>query len=101
VGQAWIHETEHQLMHLEAGAVDDVSFGFGMIARLHEGAKALVTRTEVSGVWLPSETRFAGTGRALMFRKVTIDYLREYFDYRPFNPADPPPIPGLGSSGSR
>jgi hypothetical protein len=72
-----------------------------MIAKLHEGAKATLTRTEVQGVWLPSETHFKGTGRAMMFRRVTIDYLREYFDYRPFDPAAPPPIPGLASSGSR
>jgi hypothetical protein len=100
-GEAWIHETEYEVMRIEADAVDEVSFGFGMIARLHEGAKLSVTRKEIDGVWLPAETRFTGSGRALMFRKVTINYVREFFDYRPFNPADPPPIPGLASEDSR
>ncbi len=100
-GQVWIHENEHEIMHLEADTIDDVSFGWGMIAKLHEGAKASLTRDEMNGVWLPSETRFTGTGRAMMFRRVTINYVREYFDYRPFDPAEPPPIRGLVSSGSR
>lgn len=100
-GQAWIHETEHEVMHLEAQTIESVSFGFGMVARLHQGATTSLTRNRTLGVWLPAETRFAGTGRALMLRKVTIDYFREYFDYRPFDPSDPPPIPGLASADSK
>lgn len=100
-GQAWIHETEYEVMHVEAETIHDVSFGFGVIARLHEGTKSSLNRKRFQGVWLPSETRLAGTGRALMLRKVLVDYVREYFDYRPFDPSDPPPIPGLGSAGSK
>ncbi|MCA1586149.1 MAG: hypothetical protein LC791_15730 [Acidobacteria bacterium] len=100
-GKAWVHETEHEVMHLEATTIDDVSFGFGMVAKLNEGAKTSMTRRRVNQAWLPAETRFSGNGRALLLRKVAINYVREYFDYRPFDPNDPPPIPGLASASSR
>ena len=42
VGFAWVHEHEYQVMRVEAEAITDTSFGFGVIAKLHRGAKALV-----------------------------------------------------------
>jgi hypothetical protein len=87
-GRAWIHEHLHELMRLEATAMDDVSFGFGMIARLHEGATTRILRHQFEpGRWLPAESRFEGTGRALLFRRVTFNSVHEFFDYRPFDPS--------------
>ena len=86
-GFAWVHEREHEVMRVEAEAIADTVFGYGVIARLHKGAKALFTRRKFGDVWLPVETRVTGTGRAMLFRKVTINYLREYSDYRLFDPA--------------
>lgn len=100
-GQAWIHETEYEVMHLEADTVDDVSFGYGMVARLHEGAKTSLSRDRIGEAWLPTVTKFTGTGRALLFRRVTINYAREYFDYRPYDPTAPPPIAGLSGSDNK
>lgn len=87
-GRVWVHEHEFEVMRIEATAVDDVSFGFGMIARLHKGLEASFTRRRQDGVWLPSETRFVGTGRALLLRRLQIDYWRRYDSYRRFEPAD-------------
>ncbi|MGE0041593.1 MAG: hypothetical protein AB7H88_06600 [Vicinamibacterales bacterium] len=89
-GRAWVHETDHEMMRLEAEAIDDVSFGWGIIARLHKGARVVVTRRRVGAAWLPAVTTFEGTGRALLFRKVVFDYTHEYFDYEPFDPTDLP-----------
>lgn len=87
-GIAWVHEHEHEVMRVEAEAVDDTAFGYGVIARLHKGATALFIRRKFGDVWLPVETRVTGTGRAMVFRKVNINYLREYSDYRLFDVAD-------------
>jgi hypothetical protein len=86
-GSAWIHEHDYEVMHVEAKAIDDVSFGYGMVARLHDGSTAAFTRRRIQGVWLPVESRFKGTGRALLVRRVVIDYQRSYFDYRAYDPA--------------
>ena len=45
-GIAWVHEHEHEVMRVEAEAVDDTAFGYGVIARLHKGAKALFIRRQ-------------------------------------------------------
>jgi hypothetical protein len=84
-GRAWVHEFEHEVMHVEARAMSDVNFGFGMIAKLHRGLVARFTRRRINGNWLPVESRFSGTGRALVLRKVVIDFERDYSDYRPFD----------------
>jgi hypothetical protein len=89
-GRAWVHEFEFEVMNVEAKATDDVSFGWGMIAKLHKGSIARFTRRRMDGSWLPVESRFSGTGRALMFRKVVIDFERNYYDYRPFDITDLP-----------
>jgi hypothetical protein len=89
-GRAWIHEFEYEVMNVEAKATDDVSFGWGMIAKLHKGSIARFTRRRMDGSWLPVESRFSGTGRALMLRKVVIDFERRYYDYRPFDITDLP-----------
>ena len=87
-GQAFVHEHEYQLMRVEAEAVTDTSFGYGVIAKLHKGAKAVARRQKFGDTWLPVETRMTGTGRALLFRKVEINYVRQYSDYRVFDPSE-------------
>lgn len=94
-GRAWIHEFEYEVMNVEATAIDDVSFGFGIIARLHKGSTARFVRRRVNGRWMPTESRFDGTGRALLVRKVVIRFWREYSDYRPFDPDELPARLGL------
>jgi len=32
--------------------------------------------------WLPTSIRFSGDGRAMVFRKLHVDHLIEWFDYR-------------------
>ena len=91
-GNAWVHEASREVVHVDAVAVDDVSFG-GFIAKLYEGTRALVERKEIDhGVWMPTRMNLSGDVRAL-FRKAKIEYVVEWFDYRrmdetsfPFNP---------------
>jgi hypothetical protein len=89
-GRAWVHEFEYEVMFVDATAIHDVSFGFGLIARLHKGSTVRFTRQRIEGAWLPTSTRFEGTGRALLVRKVEIDFSREYLGYRAFEPSELP-----------
>jgi hypothetical protein len=82
-GLIWIDEAAREVLRARATAVDDLSFGYGLFARLNEGTMATVTRAPVDGgIWLPTSVRFVGDGRAMLFRKLTIDYVLEWFDYR-------------------
>jgi len=88
-GRAWVHEHDYDVMHVEARAIEDVSFGLGLVARLHKGSSIVFSRQKIQGAWLPTLTVFKGTGRVFL-RWVDIDFRREYFDYRPYDPADLP-----------
>jgi hypothetical protein len=81
-GRIWVDEAAREVVRAEATAVDSVTFG-GIVARLNEGAEVTFTRERADGdVWLPTSVRMKGTGRALLVRRMTIDYSIEWFDYR-------------------
>lgn len=90
-GEIWVDEAAREVVRAEAVAIDNVSFG-GFIARLNKGAEVSLLRERVDGdVWLPTEVRMKGNGRALLLRSLNIDYFIEWFDYR---------IPSAAASGS-
>jgi hypothetical protein len=82
-GSIWIDERAEEVAKVEAVAVDDISIGFGMIARLNEGAEVSLTREPVGHqIWLPTSLRFSGEGRAMLFRKLVLEHAIDWFDYR-------------------
>jgi hypothetical protein len=82
VGQIWIDEQANAIARVDAIAVDDVSFGYGVLGRLDEGATVTVRQQPIDDIWLPVSIRFNGAGRALLFRKLTINFAIDWFDYR-------------------
>lgn len=84
--RAWVSEGDYQVAKVDAVAIDDLTFGWGLIGRLHKGSRATIERTKVNDeVWLPARLRLIGTGRAVLFRKFAIDSVTEWFDYKKFN----------------
>jgi hypothetical protein len=82
-GTAWVDEAAHEVIRVEATAMDAISFGFGLIARLNKGSTVTLNRERIDGtIWLPTSIRFAGEGRALLFRKLTVDQRIEWSNYR-------------------
>ena len=82
-GTAWVDEATREVQRVDAIAVDDLTVGFGVIARLNKGTTiSVVRRPGPDGLWLPASIRFAGEGRAMLFRKLQVNYVIEWFDYR-------------------
>jgi hypothetical protein len=82
-GSVWVDEAAHEVIRVEATAVDSISFGFGLIARLNKGTTVTLTREQIQGaLWLPTSIRFTGEGRALLVRKLNVDQRIEWFDYK-------------------
>jgi hypothetical protein len=82
-GQIWVDEQASEVARVDAKAVDDLSFGYGVLGRLNEGATVTVRRRPIDpNLWLPVSIRFNGEGRALLFRKLTIDFAIDWFEYR-------------------
>jgi len=85
-GSVWVDEERREVVRIEATAIDDISIGMGLVARLNEGTKATLTREPVDGsIWLPTSIRFVGQGRALLFRRLNIDQRIDWFDYKRIN----------------
>jgi hypothetical protein len=77
--RAWISESEKELVRLDAEAIDTVSMGWGVLARLHKGSKLSFLRTKVNDeVWLPSRVTYSGSARVglvvVMRRSGTTDF---------------------------
>lgn len=87
-GRAWIDESDRQLVRVEGELTDDLSFGFGILAKLKKGARAELKRRKVNDeIWLPAEARFVGHARIFLVKGIHIDALSEYSDYRKFTVA--------------
>jgi hypothetical protein len=82
-GTIWVDEAALEVMRVEAKSTDDLTYGGGLVASLGEGTTATVTRRRVGGdVWMPTALTLTGQGRAVVFRKLVVDYEVEWFDYR-------------------
>ena len=93
-GKIWIDEQTREVVRVEGTALESISYGFGLIARLGEGTVVTLVRTPVEdGIWLPTSISFKGEGRALLVRKLNVDFRIEWFDYRRVPTANPASVP--------
>ena len=82
---AWISERDYELVRLHAEAIDTVSIGFGLLARIHEGARFAFERRNVNGeVWLPLSSSYSGSARVGLLKTVRRSGSSEYSNYRKF-----------------
>jgi hypothetical protein len=81
-GRAWVSENDFQIAKLEMQARDDVSIGWGILGRVHEGSRFVFTRRKFQDAWLPAEVIFDASGRTLLFRKFDIDVVTTYSQYK-------------------
>jgi hypothetical protein len=81
-GRVWIAEADRQIAKVEMHAVDDVTIGWGILGRVHEGSRFAFERRWFDGAWLPAQVEFDASGRTLLFRKFDLDLVTTYSDYR-------------------
>ncbi len=85
-GRAWVCEDDYQVARIEMEAIDDITIGWGLVGRVHEGSKFTFRRTKVNNeIWLPAEAKFEASGRTLLFRKFQLFTVTSYSDYKKFN----------------
>jgi hypothetical protein len=91
-GSIWVDEQAREVIRVEAVAIENLSYGLGVIARLGQGTAVTLTRERIDDtVWLPTSIHFKGNGRALLVRKLNIDFGVEWFDYRKVAPSTSSP----------
>jgi len=83
--RAWISESDHELVRLDAEAIDTLSIGFGVMVRLHKGSRLSFLRRRVNDeVWLPAAVHFSGGARVALVRTLRRSSTSEFSDYRKF-----------------
>jgi hypothetical protein len=88
-GTIWVDEATEEVTRAEATAIDSITYGYGLLARLNEGTVITLIRQHIDDdIWLPTSIRFQGEGRALLLRKLNIDFRIEWFDYRRLSLSD-------------
>ena len=83
-GFIWVDESAREVIRVEATAVDNLSYGMGLLARVRKGSVVTLLRERIDdNIWLPTSIKFKADGRALLgLRKLNIDFSVEWFDYR-------------------
>lgn len=83
--RAWVSEADHELVRLEARAIADVPFAWGLLARLHKGAALSFERRKVNDeVWLPAVVSYEGSARVGLIATLRRAGTYEYSRYRKF-----------------
>jgi hypothetical protein len=83
--RAWISEADYELVRVEIEAIDDLSMGLGLLARVHKGTTATYQRRKVDGeVWLPAEVTWTASARVLLVRRLRLRGVAQFSGYRKF-----------------
>ena len=83
--RAWVSESDYELVRIEVEAIRDLSFGMGLLARVHKGTVATFDRRKVNNeVWLPAKVTWAASGRLLLLRRLRLRGISEFSGYRKF-----------------
>jgi len=83
--KAWISESDYELVRVEIEAIDTLSFGLGLLARVHKGTVATYQRRKVNDeVWLPAQVTWTASGRMFLLRRLRLRGISEFSNYRKF-----------------
>jgi hypothetical protein len=83
--RAWISESDYELVRIEIEAIRDVSFGMGLLARVHKGTVATFERRKVNNeAWLPAKVTWTASGRVLLLRRLRLRGISEFSAYKKF-----------------
>jgi hypothetical protein len=84
--RAWISESDYELVRLEADALETMSLGYGVLARLHKGSRLSFLRRKINGeVWLPAVASYSGSARVGLLWTLRRTGTTEYSGYRKFS----------------
>jgi len=85
VTKAWVSESDYELVRVEIEAIDDVSIGLGLLARVHKGTRAWFQRRKVNGEeWLPAEASYTASARVFLLKRYRVGGELSFSGYRKF-----------------
>jgi len=85
-GRAWISESDYELVRLEVEAIDTVSIGFGLLARVYKGSRFSFERRKINDeVWLPASAKYSLSARVALFAVLRRGGSVEFSNYKKFS----------------
>jgi hypothetical protein len=83
--RAWVSESDYELVRVEIEAIDDLSIGMGLLARIHKGTTATYQRRKVNNeIWLPLQVTWTAAARVLLVRRLRVRGIADFSGYRKF-----------------
>jgi hypothetical protein len=84
-GRAWFSEQDYELVRIEVKLIDNISFGWGVLARLNRGAAGVLQRRKINDeIWLPVAVHFTGSARLFLVKGLNADVSSQYSDFLKF-----------------
>jgi hypothetical protein len=84
-GRLWVADKGH-IARVRITAVDDLSIGWGVVARVESGSGFDYVRKRIGEAWLPSKLTMEGSGRTLLFRRFEVKTVTTYTNHQPLAP---------------
>jgi hypothetical protein len=81
-GRVWISEADYRIARIRLHAIDEVSIGWGVVARVEPGSGFDYVRKRIGRLWAPSELTLEASGRTLLFRRFQLKTVTTYSDHR-------------------
>ena len=85
-GRAWISDGDYRIARVRLHAIDSVSVGWGVVARVERGSGFDFVRKKVAGSWVASQLTIEGSGNTLLFRSFHIKTVTTYTNHELFRP---------------
>jgi hypothetical protein len=87
-GRMWVSDGDYHIARVRLQAVDSVSVGWGVVARVEPGSGFDFVRKKLAGTWVASELTIEGSGRTLLFRRFQIKTVTTYSNHQPYKLVD-------------
>lgn len=83
-GTMWIDPQQKQLARIDGRLIGEVRFGYGLLGHLDKDGVFSVRFTHLeSGQWVMAALHVEMSGRALLFKTISVQERRDFEDYRP------------------
>ena len=83
--RAWISESDYELVRVEIEAIDTLSLGLGLLARVDKGTTATYERRKVNDeAWLPARVTWTAGARVFLLKRLRLRGTADFSGYRKF-----------------
>ena len=83
--RGWVQESGHKVVKIEADVIDAISFGLGLLAKIHKGSRLQLERRPINDeIWAPIRMEATMNARILLLKGLSERQVSEYSDFRKY-----------------